>query len=564
MKRIPYGISNFKSLIESGKIYVDKTEYIRMLENLNEDFIVFLRPRRFGKSLFISLLEHYYDIKHKDSFQTLFGNFNIGRNPTPLVNNYYVLTLSFSGINTDTPENTRRGFSHNIFTGIRNFCIKYSFDINIQGDREASEMIDAFFSEASKLIDKKVYLLIDEYDHFANELLGFNPEFFKDSVSKNGFVRKFYEMLKEATRTGILDRIFITGVSPITLDSMTSGFNITRNFTRAKLFNEMMGFTEDEVISLFRETITEGIEEKLPKLRQYYNGYLFHPKGAEKLYNSDMILYFMSSLQQFGEEPDDLVDRNVVSDYGKISRLFDIGGFNAERVTVLDEIIEGKEQAVEIADQFSLELEMSLNEFKSLLFYMGFLTIKRYDESNDVVFLGVPNYVIKELFFKYFRRKIEDESSYRVSADGIRDSIREISVEGSIGKLVKLTEETLHRLSDRDFIKFNEKVVQAIMLTFLFETRIYYAKSEYPVEDGYIDIVLLKGSAGKPKFFAMIELKYISKADYTDTLRGKKLEEAKSQILKYLRSKELTTNTNMRKWAVVFCVDKCVALEEVL
>ncbi|MBF0544017.1 MAG: AAA family ATPase [Candidatus Riflebacteria bacterium] len=405
MKRIPYGVSNFKKLIQDGNIYVDKTEYIRQLENLNEDYIIFLRPRRFGKSLFISLLEHYYDIKHAESFQALFGNFNIGRDPTPLHNSYYILRFTFSGINTDTPENSRRGFSHNVFQGIRNFCIKYSFEINISEKKEASEMIDAFFSEVSKLIDKKVYLLIDEYDHFANELLGFNPEFFKDSVSKNGFVRKFYEMLKEATAIGILDRIFVTGVSPITLDSMTSGFNITKNFTREKLLNEMMGFTESEVIALSNETIEGGIEEKMSKLRQYYNGYLFHPNGAARLYNSDMILYFMSSLQQFGEEPADLVDRNVVSDYGKIGRLFDIGGFNAERMTVLDEIIEGKEQKTKITDQFSLELKMSLNEFKSLLFYMGFLTIKRYDEISDEIFLDVPNYVIKELYFNYFRSK---------------------------------------------------------------------------------------------------------------------------------------------------------------
>ncbi|MBF0410701.1 MAG: AAA family ATPase [Candidatus Riflebacteria bacterium] len=564
MKRIPYGISNFKKLVQNGYYYVDKTEYIRKLEELNEEYIVFLRPRRFGKSLFLSALEHYYDIKHADSFQKLFGNFHIGKNPTPLHNTYYVLSLSFSGINTDTPENTRKSFSSNVYKGIMEFSIKYNANVEVEMSQEASVMIDLFFAQIRKYITGKVYLLIDEYDHFANELLGFNTEFYKDSVSRNGFVRKFYEMLKEATKAGILDRIFITGVAPITLDSMTSGFNIAKNFSRDIDFTDMIGFSESEVRTLTSEAINYPFEDNILKLRYYYNGYLFHPESETRLFNSDMILYYLSYFQRKGKELPDMFDRNVVSDYGKIGNLFNIGGCNSERMQVLNNIIEGKEQQTIITDQFNLELPMTLNDFKTLLFYMGFLTIKRYDSTGDLIFLDVPNYVMKELYFNYFRFKIEEHFSFKIDSTKISTAIMEIAREGSISKLVQLAEEVLHRMSDRDFINFSEKVVQAVMLTFLFETKIYYSKTEYPVEDGYIDIVLLKGSAGNPKFYAMIELKYISKADYSEKLREEKLEEAKKQILQYTQSEELLAYPNMRKWAAVFCKDKCVALEEVI
>ncbi|MBF0409099.1 MAG: AAA family ATPase [Candidatus Riflebacteria bacterium] len=564
MKRIPYGVSNFKSLVKSGYVYVDKTGYIRKIENLNEKYIVFLRPRRFGKSLFLSLLEYYYDIKHAESFHSLFGNFDIGSNPTPLKNSFYILTMSFSGINTDTPESTRRGFSHNVYHALRRFCINYSLEINISEEKQASEMMDTFFSEVSGKIEKNIYLLIDEYDHFANELLGFNTKLFKESVSRNGFVRKFYEMLKEATKSGILDRIFITGVSPVTLDSMTSGFNIAKNRTRMLCLNEMMGFTDEEIAVLVQDSFSRQTEviRSTEKLRVYYNGYMFHHNAKKRVYNSDMVLYYFNELQMTGEEPSDMIDRNVISDYSKIGNLFNIDGYNFDRMKLLSDIIEDNEMPTIITDQFNLEVPMNLNDFKSLLFYMGLLSIKRYDEISAEILLGVPNYVMKELYFGYFRSKLEEAGSFRVNSEKVSEAIREIAIYGSISKLVQLTEETLHRLSDRDFMRFDEKVVQAIMLTYLFETKIYFAKSEYPVEDGYIDIVLLKGLAGKPKYYAMIELKYISKTDYSDVIREEKLKQAKEQLMNYSKSDELKAFPNMRKWAAVFCKDKCVSLEE--
>ncbi len=558
MKKIPYGMSNFKTIIDDNYYYVDKTHFIQTLESINERYLVFLRPRRFGKSLFVSLLEHYYDKKWRD--EKLFDNFYIGKHPTSLKSSYYTITFSFSGINTDTEINTVAGFNNKIASGIIQFENRNNLKLNVDFKKNASDMITEFLSKMSNAIDGKVYILIDEYDHFANELLGFNYEFFRDSVGKNGFVRKFYESIKEATMTGIVDRLFITGVTSITLDSMTSGFNIASNLTFEPMLNEMLGFTEDEVKALSEHTLGETIT--IEKLKSYYNGYLFHPEGKQSVYNSDMVLYYFNHFQRRNREPEDMVDRNVVSDYGKIEALFKIGGSDNDRMDILKELIKGNDIEVKVSDRFNLEHSFKIDDFKSLLFYMGFITIKYVDEIGRI-FMNVPNYVIKEIYFDYFQALIEREAEYEINNSDARDAIVQIALEGNPSKLIKLTEDVLHRLSNRDFIKFEEKYVKVIMLNFLFKSGVYYAKSEYEVDDGYIDIVLLKGNVGKPRFYACFEIKYIAKKDFTDELKAVKLKEAKDQLLKYQQSAELRALPAFKKFAVVFCYDTCVAVEEI-
>lgn len=561
MKRLPYGISNFNKLIEENYIYIDKTKYIEILENLNEQYIVFLRPRRFGKSLFVSILEYYYDKEYKDL--TIFDKLYIGKNPTKLKNSYFVLTFTFSGINTNSAETTISGFNSNVANGILRFLRSYNLEIAIDRSKSAAEMLDYFFSEVDKLLNEKIYILIDEYDHFANELLGFNEELFKTSVSQNGFVRKFYEVIKEGTRTGIVDRIFITGVTPITLDSMTSGFNIASNYTLEPMLNEMMGFTTEEIYTIADNTIKDkfDINNSIVNLKLYYDGYKFHFEGEHHLYNSDMILYYMSHLQRRGKEPEDMIDRNVVSDYGKIARLFEIGGREPQRIEILKEIVRGIPQQVRVKERFNLEQEFTIDDFKTLLFYMGMMTIQEVDEFGDT-YISVPNYVMKELYFEYFEKIIEEETQYRIDEIKVSSAIKEIARDGKISQLVKLTEDTLKRLAGRDFIKFDEKYVKVIMLGFLFKSNLYFAKSEYEVEDGFIDIVLLKGTIGKPRYYAMLEVKYIKKKDYSEELVEEKIKEAKEQLEQYVKSQELMSIPNMKKFAVVFCGEKCVKIED--
>ena len=247
MKKLPYGISNYEELIKENYYYVDKTMYIEKLENLPEKRILFLRPRKFGKTLFTSTLENYYDLKKENEFEKLFGNTYIGRNPTKLKNTYHILKFNFSGIDTSNEETTMKGFKEKVTISINSFVQKYHLDFYVNWDMTAEGLLSSLI-EAFKIqkAGEKIYVIVDEYDHFANELLGFHTNQFKELVSKNGKVRKWYEILKEGTES-VIDRIFITGVTPITLDSLTSGFNISSDKTQTASFNEMMGFTEKEL-----------------------------------------------------------------------------------------------------------------------------------------------------------------------------------------------------------------------------------------------------------------------------------------------------------------------------
>ena len=226
LKKLPYGISNYEKIVNNDYYYVDKTKYIEILENLAESSIMFLRPRKFGKTLFTSTLEYYYDINAKSKFEKLYGNTYIGKNPTSQRNSYHIMRFNFSGIDTSTVEATIKGFKSKTLASIKFFAEKYGLDFFIHENDDAENVLyNLFNSFKIQRNSEKIYVIIDEYDHFANELLGFHTEKFKELVSKNGKVRKWYEIIKEGTET-VVDRIFITGVAPITLDSLTSGFNI--------------------------------------------------------------------------------------------------------------------------------------------------------------------------------------------------------------------------------------------------------------------------------------------------------------------------------------------------
>ena len=302
VKRLPSGISDYERLITDNYYYVDKTLYIEKLENYPNPNVMFLRPRKFGKTLFTSTLENYYDVLKKDKFDTLFSDTYIGKNPTSSKNRYYILKFNFSGIDTNSIESTIKTFRNETVSSINLFTEKYGIDFYINQDDFAEEILNNLFKAFSlQKPNGKIYVIIDEYDHFANELLGFNVSGFKDLVSKNGKVRKWYEILKEGTES-VVDRIFITGVAPITLDGMTSGFNIVSDITRDFEFNEMMGFTKKELIEMmeYQEITSEKIEKLLPVMKENYDGYRFSLDAEEKMYNSNMTLYFLNQYVRSG------------------------------------------------------------------------------------------------------------------------------------------------------------------------------------------------------------------------------------------------------------------------
>ena len=407
MKKLPNGISNYEELIEDGYIYVDKTNYIEKLENLTDKRIMFLRPRKFGKTLFTSVLENYYDILKSEKFEKLFGETYIGKNPTSKKNSYHILRFNFSGISTEDVKSTIQGFKSKVINSIEVFAKRYGLDFYINPEQETEEILNSVFKAFSlQKPNEKIYVIIDEYDHFANELLGFHTEHFRKLVSKNGKVRKWYEILKEGTET-VVDRIFITGVAQITLDSLTSGFNISKDITQDARFNEMMGFTKDQLISLMdsQNISKEEQEEILPIMKKNYDGYRFSIEAKERMYNSNMCLYFLADYVGLGKIPTKLIDVNIASDYNKIGKMLDLCK-GEKRTEILEKTVSGEGIVSDITDKFNPAIEFTEKDMISMLFYLGYLTIA--GEQFERPELKIPNQVIKDIYLYYFLDTVDN------------------------------------------------------------------------------------------------------------------------------------------------------------
>ena len=559
-------------LIEENLYFVDKTMYIEKLEKLHSYYLFFLRPRRFGKSLFVSLLQNYYDINEKDNFDALFKDTYIGQNPTKERNSYYVLNFDFTGVTTGTKEQLEESFINITKLAFKDFIKRYNltYDYIIKesdGNVSAANMLEDFFTDVKYKVEKPIYVIIDEYDHFANELLSFQFDLFRESISNTGFVRKWYEVLKKQTKT-IVKRIFATGVSPITLDSLTSGFNISDSITREEAFNEMMGFTEDEVKQMVKETAKFPMDENemdalMEVLHKNYNGYLFSEKAHKRLFNSDMILYYLKTYVEDKEGPIDLIDQNIASDYSKLGKMFELKDKKGN-MDVLEKILNGEEVVAQITRQFSMEKDFTTDDFKSLLFYLGLLTIDKRVLSFTK--LKVPNYVIKGLYFGYFEKKIRETINYEIDTVEISSAVSQIALDGKNDKFISVIERTLHKLSNRDYISFDEKYIKLIMLSYFMLSNVYMVKSEYEVESGYIDIALLRREPIEPDYFAIFEIKYIKKSEYKvheQKIVEEKKSQAMEQIMKYHGSDELQNLPKLKKWIVIFAADKCVVNMEI-
>ena len=552
-KPIPYGLADYKSLIEEGYAYVDKTMYIRTLEQAGI-YHLFLRPRRFGKSLFASMLGYYYDISEKDNFDLLFSNTYIGQNPTKRKNTYYILQFNFSGIRTDSPEIMFESFTRNIHNALRTFCATYHLDIPLEMISPEAQL-STFFTEFRVRCNGKIYVIIDEYDKFANELLAANPSVFEGVVSKDGFVRTWYEVLKRVAGT-IVERIFITGVSPITLDSLTSGFNIAKNLSMRGGFNEMMGFTKTEVEYLMKETIPEDLPfDLMDTLTDYYNGYCFSKDGKERVFNSDMVLYYLDYYQQEHKPPDQLLDRNAVSDYGKLEKL--IAFQNPERNReILKEIVFDGYTTSKLVDSFSIGQEFEEEHFKSLLFYLGLLTIKETERRR--VRLQIPNLVMMGLYADFLRKIIAKETNYVPKRNEIEEAMEQLAYENKIENFIALIEGLLQSISNLDYRNFDEKYIKLAMFAYAEISDLYLIKSEYEVEGGgYIDLVFFPQTDMPELDTLLFELKYIKKEDASKETIEAKRSEALKQLIEYSSAKEFSKK-KVTAWALVFAKDECV------
>ncbi|KHO61180.1 ATPase AAA [Thermoanaerobacter sp. YS13] len=555
MMKIPYGMSNFRAMREEGYLYVDKTMYIEKIENLNSKYLFFIRPRRFGKSLFLSTLENYYDINNEKDFEKLFGDLYIGKNPTKLKNSYMILKLNFSGLNTENKDQLKESFLLSVKNSINALLGRYEGILgNTEEIREKIDQITDINAVIMTLINevkkvgKKIYLIIDEYDHFANDIIAMGEsEFYREIVRASGFVRDFYETLKIGTES-VIDRIFITGISPIMLDDLTSGFNIALNVTIDLSLNEMLGFTEEEVVKILEEV---GIEEKereksLEELKELYDGYLFSAEAEKRIYNPDMVLYYLDSIVRYKKPPRNLIDDNVKTDYGRLNRLT----MNEKNRALLERIIKEEGIVAEIVTKFSFDRMYDEEYFVSLLFYMGLLTIERQEKTR--LFLKIPNYVIKTIMWEYIETNLKKEYKINLDLNELRKTIEEMAYEGRIKPYIEyISQNVLKVLSNRDIINFDEKYIKVILIAYLVNSKAYRPISERETEGGYIDIYLERDiRIPDIKYEWLIELKYVKKSekDKVDKIK----EEGIKQLKRYRESKGLKERKDVKQALIIF------------
>jgi len=560
MKKIPYGISNYKLLKENNYLYIDKTPFIEKLENLNERFVIFLRPRRFGKSLFLSTLQYYYDKNSINDFENIFSDTYIGQNPTAKKNSYRILFFEFSGIEVDGDiETTYHDFTDNIKKGAVSYFKRYNYPNyeieNIYSLDNPKEVIKVFLEVAQK---DNIYLLIDEYDQFANAILAYSMSDFLKIVGKGGFVRSFYEVLKTATFSGVIQKMFITGVTPITLDSLSSGFNIVSNISYDKNFNEMAGFTQAEVEysldnSIFFKCDIKHRKELLFKVKKWYNGYLFNLKAPNRIYNSTMVNYFISKFDYDDcTIPTKMLDVNVASDYKALMKLFHIGN-SEENFALLQELIEEGTITGIIKDRYDLNREFTRDDFITLIFSMGFITIKG-EKFGEVFEFEIPNYVIKILYFNYFAVEIEKRNSI-----DIQNSITQILVELAVGNIEpfqKQLSKIVGILSNRDLMGFDEKYFQVITLSLLSFASFYFIESQSEKDNKYPDILLIRRDKKVPYNY-MFELKWIKGKDDYNRIKKKGIE----QVREYLGLDSIKAIDDLKSYLLIGSKDGVEFLE---
>ena len=558
--KMPYGISNYEKIVNDGYYYVDKTMYIEKLENLPETNIMFLRPRKFGKTLFTSVLENYYDKNKKDNFEKLYGNTYIGKKPTKLKNSYCILRFNFSGINTENEETTMKGFKEKVTISIEGFTKIYGIDFYINPEQTVEGMTRSLI-EAFKIQkpQDKIYVIIDEYDHFANELLGFNTEQFRNLVSKNGKVRKWYEILKEGTET-VVDRIFITGVAPITLDSLTSGFNIGKDISQDVRFNEMMGFTREELVQILNNEEIPVEEQKkiLPIMKENYDGYKFSLNAEKEIYNSNMCLYFLSEYSWSRKIPNKLIDTNIASDYSKIGKMLDLcKGEN--RLEILRKTVQGEPIVNTIVEKFNPAIEFTENDMISMLYYLGYLTIS--GELVGIPELTIPNKVMKEIYADYFMQMMDKEAEFRIDNNANQEILIQLAKEGRIDKIVEILKIYLNNLSNRDLIKFDEKYIKLIFYCIAMNIKAYSTKSEMEVNRNYPDILLVPRDSSKGYKAVMVEFKYIKKGEVAKL--EDKQKEAREQIERYSSFEDIKDIQGLRKYTIVVATND-IYVEEIV
>ena len=559
--KIPYGMSNFERMRTKNYVYVDKTKWITHLEKL--DTVVHLRPRRFGKSLFVSMLANYYDVNATDQFDRLFKGLYIHKNPTPNKNSYYILRFNFSGIATKDADTVLEGFQVKVKQGLEKFISDYKLNIQVDDSRSPAIMLGNMLSAFEKLeLKDKVYILIDEYDHFTNAVLTHvGLQGLMDLVHRGGMVRSFYEVIKEKTETGVIERFFATGVMSVSLDSMTSGFNIAKNITTRDDFTDMMGFTVDEVKQLLKDVGLTAVEqnEVYEILKLNYNGYLFSKERQVKMFNSTLIMYYLEYYLPRRAHPGSLVDPNLNQKGVTIRNLVNLKNSEAN-YEVVEEIVKNGTTTGMLSDFIDIDERYDKNDFMTLMFNIGLLTIK--ETKMNTVF-EIPNKIIEFVFLDYLRGMLEKKQGYMIDVRDQEKALFELGEDGKIDEITRQVSDFLQHLSVRDHIDFDEKYIKVIYKTMLSMNEQYFIYDEFPAKQGFTDLILLKTPMSYAQYEYAIELKHLKKSETTAARIEKELNDGIHQINAYMTDKRLQARPDLKRFIVIFSGFEVVQLKAV-
>ena len=546
--QIPYGVSDFRTIRNEGLYYVDKTQYLAQME-ARDRFIFFVRPRRFGKSLFISMMESYYDLNQKKDFKKLFGDLWIGKHPTRNANRFMTLKLDFSKVG-GTGEELERAFEEHIGKRLDDMVSRYpscfdaEFRASFAGQTASAKILDVV-SKAQRE-DIPLYLIIDEYDNFTSQMIrstGVNE--YHDITHGAGFYRNWFKKFK-----GDFDRIFMTGVSPVTMDDLTSGFNIATNLTLDAACNATLGFSEAEVLKMYSDfkgtdKFTRGDPAEIVRsIKPWYDGYCFAEKkvGVESVFNSDMTLYHLKHLVETGEPPKNMVDINIRTDYEKLKTIADlqstvlhIEGSNALPVT--EKLLVGGKIQFALSETFPVEDLIKPLNFKSLFFYYGLLSMVGMEDGDPVY--GVPNACVERQMCDYLRnaymppgkdwsdwdaaaRRFALHGEWRPFLEMLSDNYAEsVPVRGSLGGE--------YRLQGYHQAEFGH-------------VRHFLARPEMELSHGFSDFFLFPDRMRFPNVphSYIIEFKY-AKAGAKKAELAKQRKEGIDQITRYAKDKMVPT-----------------------
>ena len=570
LKPTPYGVSNFANIRKRGLAYVDKTQFIEALENCGSDYPFIVRPRRFGKTLSTSVLEAYYDEAAADQFESTFAGTYIGEHRTPLASQFHVLHLDFSGIASNDPLVLTRAYQASVLASLRIFFGRHphpSQDLILGGVYDsAATLIEAFFALLAVDSPRKLYVIIDEYDQFANEVLSQSLDHFKAITSAEGFFKNFFSKLKAATRT-VVDRVFITGVTSISIDSMTSGFNIATNCTTDRAFANLYGFSEAELRALVPQVLDIDqlglrLDDLIARMKEWYNGYRFSLYSDATVFNPTMCLSYLRSLQQNGREPTSLLDPNLGQDLRKVENILRLGEADFVRETVelalRREPIEfsGDLQQLNLNQRSQLDKEALL----SAMFYFGFLTFG----PGDTTSLVIPNRAVSIQFFEYFLKHILATDEYTFVAKDFLKALKAL-VAGDPKPLFDVSCNRFQSASGlHSHAHLHESDFQTLLIGALNFTNAYTVTSEVEVrgeEKGYIDILATPSVEGRAETSYLIEVKYLPMKDDSPEAREKAISDARAQISRYEQGDNVKCLPQLKRIIALFVGLKLETLE---